>query len=338
MPALNTSFPTLLDLAKRTDPDGAIAKIIEILDASNEFVSLLPFVEGNLPTGHLTTIRTGIQGVSWTGINEGITPGKSTTVQVTETTGIMEAYGEVDDKLVKIAKDKSAFRLSEEKPQMEAFAQELARALIFDNAITNPKRFTGLAPRFNTRSLAVAACAENVIHGGGAGSDNTSIWLLVAGESTVHGLIPQGHTAGLEVTDKGKVTKETTGGVAGSLSEVWRTHYIQHAGLVVRDWRYIVRIANIDKSDLTPDATAGANLPRLIHSALNLVPSLSLGQPMLLMSRNTRTILGQQVAEGTKGSSLQINDVGGRMVTSFQGVPVIRTDALAADEALVPNS
>jgi hypothetical protein len=336
MPALNANFPTLLDLAKRTDPDGGIAKVIEILDNVNEFVAFMPFVEGNLPTGHLTTVRTGLPGVAWTGVNEGVTPTKSTTVQVTESTGILEAYGEVDDKLVKIAKDKSAFRLSEEKPQIESFAQEIARALIYENSVINPKRFTGLAPRFNSRSTAVAACAENVIHGGGAGTDNTSIWLLVAGENTVHGLVPQGHTAGLEVTDKGKTTKETTGGVAGSLSEVWRTHYIQHAGLVVRDWRYVVRIANIDKSLLTPDAATGANLPRLIYQALNLVPNLSSGQPLLLMSRNTRTILGQQVAEGTKSSSLTVDDVGGRMVTKFQGVPIARTDALAADEALVP--
>lgn len=336
MAALGTTVPTLLDLAKRTDPNGAVAKVIEILDQSSELLPILPFIEGNLPTGHLTTVRTGLPPVTWTKINSGTQPGKSTTIQVTETTGRVEAYAEVDDRLVQLAKDKGAFRLSEEKPQIEAFNQELMRALIFENASTNPERFTGLAARYGTRNTSTAACAENVIHGGSADTDNTSIWLLVLGEDTIHGLIPQGSTAGLKITDKGLVTVEdVSNGSNTGRAEMWRTHYELLAGLCVRDWRFGVRIANIEKSALTADAATGANLPRLIHQAMNLVPSLSKGKPVLLMSRNTRTYLGQQVAEGTKNSSLVMADVGGRMVSTFQGIQIARVDALAADESLV---
>ena len=338
MPALSTANLTLLDLAKRTDPNGQIAKVVEILEQQNEFLQFLTFIEGNLPTGHLTTIRTGLPAVTYTTINSGTNPSKSTTIQVSEQCARLEAYGEVDNRLVRLAKDKAAFRLSEEKPQIEAFAQEIARGLIFENATVNPERYTGLAPRYATRNLATAANAENVIHGGGSGSDNTSIWILTLGEETIHGLVPQGTTAGLAINDKGLVTVEdVSNGLNRGRAEMWRTHYEQQVGLSVRDWRYGVRIANIDKSDLVPNpSVGGANLPRLIFEGLNLIPNTSAGRTVILMSRFVRTRLGQQTAEGTTGSSLQAENVGGIMRTTFQGFPILRVDALAADEALVP--
>jgi len=336
MAALSTLNPTLLDLAKRTDPNGAIAKVIEILDQTNELIPFLPIVEGNLPTGHLTTVRTGLPPVTWTTLYSGVTPGKSTTVQVTESVGRLEAYAEVDDRLVQLAKDKAGFRLTEEKAQIEAFNQEMVRALFYENVTTNPERFTGLAPRYNTRNTSTAANAENVIHGGSADTDNASIWLLVLGEDTIHGLIPQGSATGLSIEDKGKVTVEdVSNGSNTGRAEMWRTHYEMKIGLCVRDWRFGVRIANIEKSALTADASSGANLPRLMFQAMNLIPSMSRGRAVFCMSRTVRTYLGQQVAEGTKNSSLMMQDVGGRMVSTFQNIPVLRVDALAADEAVV---
>jgi hypothetical protein len=336
MAALSTNNMTLLDLAKRTDPNGGIAKVVEILDQTNELIQFLPFIEGNLPTGHLTTIRTGLPPVTWTTLYSGVTPGKSTTVQVTETVGRMEAFSEVDDRLLQLAKDKAAARFTEEKAQIESFAQEMVRAIFYENVTTNPERFTGLAPRYNTLSTATAANAENVITGGGGGSDNASIWLLVLGEDTIHGLIPQGASAGLTIEDLGKqVIEDASNGSNTGRMMAWRTHYEQKLGICVRDWRYGVRIPNIDKSALLADASSGANLPRLIHEAMNLIPSMSRGRAVLCMSRYVRTRLGQQLSEGTKNSSLMREEVGGKMVDTFQGVPVLRVDALAADEAAV---
>ena len=65
MSALAASHPTLLDLAKRLDPDGKIDVIAEILTQENPILEDLSFVEGNLPTGHRTTIRTGLPTPTW---------------------------------------------------------------------------------------------------------------------------------------------------------------------------------------------------------------------------------------------------------------------------------
>ena len=100
MATLAVTNPTLLDLARVTDPDGSIAAVVEILNETNEVLADMSWVEGNLPTGHRTTVRTGIPTPTWRKLYGGVQPNKSTTVQVTDNTGMLEAYAEVDKALI----------------------------------------------------------------------------------------------------------------------------------------------------------------------------------------------------------------------------------------------
>ena len=76
----NTNM-TLMDYARRADPDGKIQRIAEMMDETNEILTDLVFVEGNTTTGHKTTIRTGLPTVAWRQINKGVQPSKSQTRQ-----------------------------------------------------------------------------------------------------------------------------------------------------------------------------------------------------------------------------------------------------------------
>lgn len=331
MTVLSVVNPTLLDLAKRTDPDGRIASIVEILNETNEILADMSWVEGNLPTGHRTTIRTGLPTPTWRKLYGGVQPSKSTTAQVTDNCGMLEAYAEVDKALADLNGNTAAFRLSEEKPFMEAMSQEIADTIFYGNEGSEPEAFTGLAPRYNLLS---ASNGENIIVGGGSDTDNGSIWLVVWGPNTVHGIVPKGSKAGLQMTDKGQVTIENADGSSGRM-EAYRTHYRWDAGLTVRDWRYVVRIPNIDKSLLTVDVSTGANLSDLMFRALEIIPNLGAGRPAFYMSRTMRSFLRRQTADKVKNATLTIEQVGGVPLMSFHGVPVRRVDALAADEAVV---
>jgi len=147
MATLATYNPTLLDLAKRTDPDGSIASVVEILNETNEVLDDMTFVEGNLTTGHRSSVRTGIPTPTWRALYGFVQPSKSTTVQVTDNTGMMEAYAEVDKALVELNGNTQAWRLSEERAFIEGFNQELVDTLWYGNEGTEPDAFTGLAPR-----------------------------------------------------------------------------------------------------------------------------------------------------------------------------------------------
>src|ERR1041384_7909606 len=56
---------TLLDWAKSLDPDGSVATVAELLSQTNEVLLDMPMIEGNLPTGHKHTIRTGMPTSIW---------------------------------------------------------------------------------------------------------------------------------------------------------------------------------------------------------------------------------------------------------------------------------
>jgi hypothetical protein len=335
MATLATTNPTLLDLAKSTDPDGKIAEVVEILNETNEILPDMSWMEGNLPTGHRTTIRSGLPAPTWRKLYGGVQPTKSTKVQVTDNTGMLEAYAEVDAALAELNGNTAAFRLSEDRAHIEGINQEMAETLFYGNEGTEPEAFTGLSPRYNSLS---AENGDNIISAGSVtGGDGASIWLVVWGPETCHGIVPKGSTAGLKMTDKGLVTLENAdAATAGSgRMEAYRTHYRWDAGLTVKDWRFVVRIANIDKSALTADASAGAVLPDLMFEAMELVPSISMGRPAFYMSRTLRTRLRQQLANKVSGSTLTFKQVGGIKVMDFQDVAIRRVDALAADEATV---
>src|SRR3546814_305333 len=170
MTSLATTHPTLLDLTKRLDPNGKIDIIAKILTQENSILEDMVFSEGNLPTGHRSTIRTGLPVPTWRKLYGGVQPSKSRTAQVDDACGMLEAYAEVDRKLADLNGNTAAFRLSEDRAHIEGIAQEMAQTTFYGNEGTEPEAFTGLAPRYNSLS---AENGDNIVSAGGSGSDNT---------------------------------------------------------------------------------------------------------------------------------------------------------------------
>lgn len=328
---LAATHPTLLDVTKRMDPNGKVDLIAEMLTQTNEVLDDMVWIEGNLPTGHRTTMRTGLPTPTWRKMYGGVQPTKSTTAQVTDACGMLEAYAEVDKALADLNGNTNQFRLSEERAHIEGMNQEFASTLFYGNEGTEPEAFTGFAPRFNSLS---ANNGGNILTGGSADTDNNSIWLVVWGPNTVHGIYPKGSKAGLQHQDKGQVTIENVDGNNGRM-EAYRSHYRWDCGLTVRDWRYVVRIANIELSALTKNASAGADLIDLMTQALELVPSLSMGRPAFYVPRTIRSYLRRQITNKVAASTLTMDNVAGKKVIAFDNVPVRRCDSLAGNEALV---
>jgi hypothetical protein len=328
MATIGASALTLSDWARRIDPEGKIAKIVEIMNLMNPILDDMLYVEGNLPTGHRTTIRSGLPSVTWRLLNYGVQPSKSRTVQVTDACGMLEAYSEVDKALADLNGNTPEFRLSEDKAFIEAMNQELASTIFYGNTSTDPEKFMGLAPRYNDTS---AENGENIILGDGAGADNTSVWLVCWGDLTCHGIFPKGMPTGLQMHDLGE---ETLSDAAGGLYQGYRSHYKQDIGLVLRDWRYVVRIPNIDISNLTKDAATGSDLVDLMVQALEIVPNLSMGRPVFYANKTITSFLRRQMAN-KDNVHLSLDQVAGKSVLSFDGVPVRKSEALLNTEAVV---
>lgn len=335
MTTLSTIHPTLLDVTKRLDPNGKIDMIAEILNETNEILDDAVWLEGNLPTGHRTTIRSGLPTPTWRKLYGGVQPTKSRTVQVTDACGMLEAYAEVDKALADLNGNTAAFRLSEDRAHIEGMSQEIADTLFYGNEATEPEAFTGFGPRFNDQS---AENGGNILTDAATpdGSDNSSIWLVVWGANTAHMIYPKGSKAGLQMEDKGQVTIEDVDGNGGRM-EAYRSHYRWDAGLTVRDWRYVVRI-NIDAEDLVKNAATGPDLIDLLSQAVELVPNINAGRPVFYCNRTIRGFIRRQIMNKTVNSTLSIEQLtrpNGALVRvpMFDGIPIRRCDAITNTES-----
>lgn len=326
---------TLMDLARRLDPNDKIAAIIELLNENNEILQDMKFVEGNLLTGYKTTVRTGLPAVTWRKLNYGVQKSKSLTQQIVDTCGMLEGYSEVDKDLVDLASNKAAFRLSEDIAFLEAMSQEMVAVLFYGDTDLDSEKYMGIAPRYDTPSTTKTNSGYNMITGGGSGADNTSIWLVVWGFNTVHGIYPKGSKAGFQQEDKGQKTLQDA---AGGYYEGYRTHYQWKAGLTVRDWRYVVRICNIDISDLTKDASgSSADLVNLMVQAVELPPNRRMGTSAFYCSDTIRSFLRRQITN-KDNVNLTIKTVAGEEVLAFDGIPVRKTDQILETEATIAGT
>ncbi len=185
-------LPNLLDLARRSDPDGAIAVIAETLSQCNQIVTDMIWHEANLPLAHKVTLRTALPQGTWRGANQGVGSSKSSTAQVQFGIGELFDYSYVDKDLADLNGNTEKFRLSEDLAHIEGLSQQMSSAVFYSNSAVNPQQPTGFAPLFNTVNTATAANAKNVINAGGSASANASMWLIGWGDRTCYGIHPKG--------------------------------------------------------------------------------------------------------------------------------------------------
>ena len=330
MATLSSNALTLADWAKRLDPNGNVPRIVELLSQTNEILLDMQWREGNLPTGHRTTVRTGLPAVAWRLLNAGVSPSKSTTAQIDEQCGMLEAWSEVDKDLALLNGNVGTFRLSEAKAFLEAMNQEMAQTLFYGNNGTAPEEFTGLAARYSVSSGAIA---DNVIKAGGAGSDNSSIWLVAWNEETCCGIFPKGSKAGLIHEDYGETTVEVTNGLAGNRMRAFQERWQWKAGIALKDWRHVVRICNIDISDLATGSAA--DLIDFMEQAEETIPN-NMGRRVFYMNRRVRRFLRKQYrTDVSAGGGLTYENVEGKPVLMFGQTPVRIVDQLLNTEATV---
>lgn len=335
---------TLLDWAKSLDPDGNTATVVELLNQTNEILTDMPFIEGNLPTGHRTTIRTGLPTSIWRQMYQGVPPSKSVRAQIEDACGMLETRSEIDRDMADLNGNTAAFRLSEAESFIESMNETMATTLFYGNTATNPERFMGLAPRYSSLS---AANAQNIIDAGGSGSDNTSVWLVVWGPNTITGIFPKGSKAGIFHEDLGLIDAFDA---SQNRFRAYADHWQWKNGITVRDWRYVVRICNVDLSDLTGQATTQANtastlLIKLMIRAMARIPFMGKGNAVFYGNRTVKEMLSIQALDKTSSVlSIQpgVNQFGvvspgsvNNGMLSLLGVPIRTVDQLTITETRV---
>lgn len=339
MATLGTSGKvTLLDIAQATDPNGNIAAVAELLTQTNEILLDMPWVEGNLPTGMKASIRTGLPTPIFRSFYQGTPPSKSQRAQITDTTAMLEDRSEVDQAEARLNNNLEAFRLSEAMAHIEGMNQKMAQALFYGDQSLNPEQFNGMSPRYNTVVVANNTLAANVIDAGGTGSDNTSVWLIVWGKNTVTGIYPKGMKAGLIHEDLGIIDAfDSNQNRFRAYADLWQWN----CGLHVKDWRYAVRICNIDTSNLVSE-TGAADLMKLMIRAGARIPTMGMGKAVFYANRTVKEMLAIQALNKSQNALSitealkQFGNVGiSVQELNFLGTPVRTCDQLLTTESRI---
>lgn len=331
MATLGATYVDLIDVYKQQDGMGNFVPVIEILNEMNPILEDAIAVECNKGTTHLHTVRAGLPAVSWGKLYKGIPNSKGRTTQVEDTTGFVEGLSTVDCRLLELAGDRGALRLSEAMGYLESMNQEVSEKIFYGNTATDPEEFMGLAPRFNDTT---AANGGQIIDAGGTGSDNTSIWFLGWGDGQCQLLYPKGTAAGIQREDMGKQRVLDGDGNAYYAEE---EKFTWNVGLAVKDWRYVSRIANIDVSN----AKAGSvKLYDFMRKAYYRLQSRRIagGSLAIYMNRDMLEVLDALATNaGTTDNFVRLKpmEIEGKEVMTYRGIPIRETDALLNNESQV---
>ena len=330
MSLVGNTYLTLKDKFAQKE-DGKIATaIVDMLATSNALIEDAVVRECNEGSTHKTTVRNGLPEVEFRKFYQGVNCSKGEYTQITDSTGMLEVYSQVDKSLADLEGDTQQFRMNEAQAFLESMNNTVQENIFYGSKATNPAGFDGLSVRYNKISTDPKSIGYRVLDAGGTGSDNTSIWFITWGDLHTHLLYPKGSQMGLNHTDKGAQTATDNN---GNMYEVYRDHFKWDIGLTVRDFRSTARIANIDVTKL--DTAGAADLLKLMVSAYHRIKRFAkTGNTVIYCNETIETYLHFQ-AMSKANVKLSVDEAMGRPVVNFLGIPIKCVDQIRNNEKKV---
>src|SRR5665213_2324343 len=276
---IGVNFPTVLDVSKLFTPDGKQNPYVAQLAQSNMNVSVTPFIEGNRPQGHLSTIEVYSPLPSTAQDNQGINPSFGKDSQSFDTFCMIPDYFEVAETVAKKFGNVNAYRMTRSLAKIRSMGRKFASLFFYGNITTTPTDINGLSVRYNHTSTANAATATNVISAGGTTvGGQTTIWLVGNSPLGLTGIYPangeDGAGGGFYHRDEGLVTlpnaSDGNGGTSGRLA-VYRDFFRFEGGIGLVDWKQVIAIRNCDTVDLAT-TNPQTNLIFFMQRALAYIP------------------------------------------------------------------
>jgi hypothetical protein len=324
-----SGFVNLSQWASRRDPNGGTADVINTLTRLTPELNDIPWVEGNLPTGHkIVSAANALPSAGWRTYNAGADKVSGETESFEETVGMLEAESVVDCDLAKLNGDAAAFRASEDKLITEGIGQQAATSIWYESAFTNPERIHGLTPRY--KGTSGYRSSSYVLKGAGGtpgGTDGYSVWLVSWEPRKLYGIYPKGSMAGLNVRDMGEQRVLDS---SGKSFLAYSTRFQWKFGIAVEDYRYAVRFQyDDDDSEFTAD-DRGMYLAMqdMLNTIYKVLPSTK-----FYMSRTAKKLLDKQLASNDN-NFLTYVDRGGLRIPTFMGVDIRVVDSLGAETVI----
>lgn len=310
---------TLLELAKRLDPDGSLAAIANVLTKDNPILQDAPWDRANDIFSHKVTRVAALPAGAWRKLNEGYATVKALTVEAIDTIGFLGAYSEIDKALADASPNPKQFRMNEAELILEGISQTLATAVFYGNAATTPESMTGIAPRMPSLN------ATGQVIGQGGSTALTSAYIVQWGLGKVFMVYPRNmeKTAGIAHRDLGEVTLEDA---ANAYYQGYRDMFEIRCGLCVRDERCLARLANIESGG----GTYAIDEDNLI-TLLNRMPQSGAGATIYI-NGTIKTQMEIILKDKTNVNWTLTQGIEGVPILRFRGCPVKKCDAILNSE------
>jgi hypothetical protein len=297
---------SLVEVAKRTNPDGTMATIAEVLKETNSIVADAVWREANDTFSNKTVRRAALPSGSWRKLNEGVAVEASKTVELIDTIGMLETWAENDIEVIKGFSNPMQARNDEAMSFVEGLGQTMASTMLYGNSDTTPEKFTGLAPRMGSVSA-----TTNVINEGGSGNNTTSIYVVDWSPTGVYMIYPKNSMAGLEHEDRGIETVTSSSLKYRAYVDV----FTWKAGMVVKNSKSIARLANIEYS--------GASNIFDEDNLITLMNRMTQGPGRrIYCNQDILTQMEIRAKDKTNIHYTTVSDIAPGPVTFFKGVPV----------------
>lgn len=332
-PMMGTAFPTLIDFKQQYGPgENPVADVCEILYKSNPMFEHIPWRAGNELTGHRFFVRTELPFAHTREVNQGIMRSNSKISTDSETTEEFVTSYHADahamNELFQGSAHANAYLASEEKPHIYALGDAVLNAMLYGS---NPKGVRGFMYRLSDLE---GAYKDQIIDASELiePTDNPRFRSVLAVKwdpSEVSGIHNKHGSLGMTVErfDTQVYDRDKNGTFT---AYVVNMHW--HAGLMVRDKRYIMRIANIDLNALEESEENRRKLFRLMLRTKNEIRQAGEGRMVYYMSKDLYTPI--ELAAIEKGNlALSYEHIQGDVtVTRFAGYEISKNEIMDFDE------
>lgn len=332
MATVGSDTYNLINIAKHYN-NGKMLKVANLLEEVNDIHKVMPFVPANDGSRHISAAQATLPKSYKKIIGEGVASSVGTVTQQQDNCAITENWMEIEDRLVeKYPIDngsRGAFLKTKEVAHMESLMQEKTEDLFYSNQNTNLTAINGFFSRYNSSTGNIG---RNVIKGVGTGATNMSCMAVTFEPEKIFGIYPEGsagglQTSALEVNNFERDSKNI---------RLYKKRFAFECGLVVADWRYGARLANVDVNKITTNASDKDDLIRGVQKLLQRLHKRERGKTFLFMNRTFRDELDLQLYKklGDNGG-LTYKDVSGMYVDHFRETPILIVDGLKTTEAAI---
>lgn len=327
----NTKHLTLLEVARRADPQGkGVAVVAEVLSQNNNILKdAHPWLEANGFGDHKIIRRSSLPKGTWKRLNEGADIEKSSTHEVIEPIGILISFAESDVDVLDMAKNRNEARMIEITAFLEGMGQTLATAMFNADPNEDPAQFRGLRPR-----LPLLQTQKNVRFPANAGGHRRSLYIVQWGATKVHMIYPMGNKySGISHIDMGIVPTAYSGGDSYTsadrkMLETQIDRFKVKAGMCVRDERCIARYGRVDPTAAVDGP--GYPDPKAIIDLLDNMYDVGEGSTIYCGTQMFSVI--DKLAYDRQAGSVQMDSPFGRHQKYFFGYPLSLCQCLDNDD------